>query len=160
MKARGSRVCSGAIVLFAFVCLLLAGAGRLIASESDGQRMPDLSQRQAWLCAAPNAAQEPLTDARQEIRPGGEHRFPPTGVRQLAQPVGQTAHAVSGLPRRGERSESIPPSPPYFKKSSYASTGFFSSVAPAGGMRTPDQGSTTGNRHYAVLSKPDSFSHD
>ncbi len=67
---------------------------------------------------------------------------------------------ASGLPRRGERSESIPPSPPYFKKSSYASTGFFSSVAPAGGMRTPDQGSTTGNRHYAVLSKPDSFSHD
>ena len=75
MKARGSRVCSGAIVLFVFVCLLLAGAGRLIASESDGQRMLDLSQRQAWLCAAPNAAQEPLTDARQEIRPGGEHRF-------------------------------------------------------------------------------------
>ena len=67
---------------------------------------------------------------------------------------------ASGLPRRGERSESIPPSPPYFKKSSYASTGFFSSVAPAGGIRTPDQGSTTGNRHYAVLSKPDSFSHD
>ncbi len=32
---------------------------------------------------------------------------------------------ASGLPRRGERSESIPPSPPYFKKSSYASTGFF-----------------------------------
>ena len=51
---------------------------------------------------------------------------------------------ASGLPRRGERSESIPPSPPYFKKSSYASTGFFSSVAPAGGMRTPDRGSTTG----------------
>ena len=75
MKAKGSRVCSGAIVFFVFVCLLLAGAGRLIASEGDGQRMPDLSQRQAWLCAAPNAAQEPLTDARQEIRPGGEHRF-------------------------------------------------------------------------------------
>ena len=53
----------------------------------------------------------------------------PTGVRQLATPVGQTAHAVSGLPQ-GERSESIP-SPPYFKKSSYASTGF-SYVAPTG----------------------------
>ena len=37
---------------------------------------------------------------------------------------------ASGLPRRGERSESIPPSPPYFKKSSYACTGFFSLVAP------------------------------
>ena len=32
---------------------------------------------------------------------------------------------ASGLPRRGEQSESIPPSPPYFKKSSYESTGFF-----------------------------------
>ncbi|ROS15139.1 hypothetical protein EDF82_0214 [Raoultella sp. BIGb0399] len=28
-------------------------------------------------------------------------------------------------PSNGERSESIPPSPPYFKKSSYESTGFF-----------------------------------
>ncbi len=28
-------------------------------------------------------------------------------------------------PSNGERSESIPPSPPYFKKSSYASSGFF-----------------------------------
>ncbi|HBZ2588675.1 TPA: hypothetical protein MG507_27035, partial [Klebsiella pneumoniae] len=37
---------------------------------------------------------------------------------------------------------------------------FFSHVAPAGGMRTPDQGSTTDHRHYAVLSKPDSSSHD
>ena len=33
-------------------------------------------------------------------------------------------------PSNGERSESIPPSPPYFKKSSYACTGFFSLVAP------------------------------
>ncbi len=73
----------------------------------------------------------------------------PTGVRQLAQPVGQTAHAVSGLPRRGERSESIPPSPPYFKKSSYASTGFFFRMwHPPGGMRTPDRGSTTGNASW------------
>ncbi len=52
---------------------------------------------------------------------------------------------ASGLPRRGERSESIPPSPPYFKKSSYASTGFFFRMwHPPGGMRTPDRGSTTG----------------
>ena len=47
---------------------------------------------------------------------------------------------ASGLPRRGERSESIPPSPPYFKKSSYACTGFFSSVAPAGGDENPRPG--------------------
>ncbi len=48
---------------------------------------------------------------------------------------------ASGLPRRGERSESIPPSPPYFKKSSYASTGFFfSHVAPTGGDENPRPG--------------------
>ena len=76
MKAKGSRVCSGAIVLFVFVCLLLAGAGRLIASEGDGQRMPDLSQRQAWLCAAPNAAQEPLTDARLQRRDANGNILP------------------------------------------------------------------------------------
>ncbi len=55
---------------------------------------------------------------------------------------------ASGLPRRGERSESIPPSPPYFKKSSYASTAFFSHVALTRGMRTPDRGSTTGNASW------------
>ena len=56
---------------------------------------------------------------------------------------------ASGLPRRGERSESIPPSPPYFKKSSYASTGFFFRMwHPPGGMRTPDRGSTTGNASW------------
>ncbi len=49
-------------------------------------------------------------------------------------------------PSNGERSESIPPSPPYFKKSSYASTGFFFACGTRrGGMRTPDQGSTSGN---------------
>ncbi len=48
---------------------------------------------------------------------------------------------ASGLPRRGERSESIPPSPPYFKKSSYASTGFFFRMwHPPGGMGTPRPG--------------------
>ncbi len=36
------------------------------------------------------------------------------------------------------------PSPPYFKKSSYASTGFFSHVARLRGMRSPDRGSTAG----------------
>ncbi len=56
---------------------------------------------------------------------------------------------ASGRPRRGERSESIPPSPPYFKKSSYASTGFFFRMwHPPGGMRTPDRGSTTGNASW------------
>ena len=108
MKAQGSRVCSGAIVLFVFVCLLLAGAGRLIASEGDGQRMPDLSQRQSWLCAAPNAAQEPLTDARQEIRPGGEHRFAFSANRE-----GQRAAAL--LQRRDANGNILPGSESYMK---------------------------------------------
>lgn len=108
MKAKGSRVCSGAIVLFVFVCLLLAGAGRLIASEGDGQRMPDLSQRQAWLCAAPNAAQEPLTDAHQEIRPGGEHRFAFSANRE-----GQRAAAL--LQRRDANGNILPGSESYMK---------------------------------------------
>ena len=102
MKARGSRVCSGAIVLFVFVCLLLAGAGRLIASEGDGQHMPDLSQRQAWLCAAPNA------DARQEIRPGGEHRFAFSANRE-----GQRAAAL--LQRRDANGNILPGSESYMK---------------------------------------------
>ncbi len=34
---------------------------------------------------------------------------PRTGVRQLATPVGRDREPASGLPRRGERSESIPP---------------------------------------------------
>ena len=49
----------------------------------------------------------------------------PTGVRQLAQPVGQTTNAVSGLPA-GRAKRVNPPSPPYLKKSSYESTSFFS----------------------------------
>ena len=40
-------------------------------------------------------------------------------------------------PRRGEQSESIPPSPPSFKKSSYESTGFFSHVAHLRGDEKP-----------------------
>ncbi len=55
----------------------------------------------------------------------GTHRGSTTGAASWTD-----REPASGLPRRGERSESIPPSPPYFKKSSYASTGFFSHVAP------------------------------
>ena len=47
---------------------------------------------------------------------------------------------ASGLPRRGERSESIPPSPPYFKKSSYASTGFFFACGTHQGDENPRPG--------------------
>ena len=48
-----------------------------------------------------------------------------------------------GCPQ-GERSESIPPSPPYSKKSSYESASFFFAYCTPGGMRSPDRGSTTG----------------
>ncbi len=54
----------------------------------------------------------------------------PDRVRQLAQLVGQTANAVSGLPRRGERSESIPPSPPYSRKELVRKYGLFSHLTP------------------------------
>ncbi len=49
----------------------------------------------------------------------------PTGVRQLAQPVGQTASLRAGCPAGASEASQSPSSPPYFKKSSYASTGFF-----------------------------------
>ncbi len=63
-----------------------------------------------------------------------------TGGSQLDRPRTQRA----GCPQ-GERSESIPPSPPYSEKSSYESTGFFFTCCTyCGGMRTHDRGSTTG----------------
>ncbi len=43
-------------------------------------------------------------------------------------------------PSNGERSESIPPSPPYFKKSSYASTGFFFACGTRRGDENPRPG--------------------
>ncbi len=51
---------------------------------------------------------------------------------------------ASGLPRRGERSESIPPHRHIRDESLYASTGSFLLYSPPGGMRIPDRGSTTG----------------
>ena len=72
-----------------------------------------------------------LRRARTQVRAFFSHVAPTGGMRTPDR--GSTTGAASwtdrepasGLPRRGERSESIPPSPPYFKKSSYASTGFF-----------------------------------
>ena len=43
-------------------------------------------------------------------------------------------------PSNGERSESIPPSPPYFKKSSYACTGFFFACGTRRGDENPRPG--------------------
>ncbi len=52
---------------------------------------------------------------------------------------------ASGLPARGERSESIPPHRHILRRArTQVRAFFFSHAAPAGGMRTPDRGSTTG----------------
>ena len=93
-------------------CIRLPAAGRSGAVDRLGRRwaahVPDLSQRQAWLCAAPNAAQEPLTDARREIRPGGEHRFAFSANRE-----GQRAAAL--LQRRDANGNILPGSESYMK---------------------------------------------
>ena len=52
---------------------------------------------------------------------------------------------ASGLPRRGERSESIPPHRHILRRARTQVRAFFSHVALTRGMRTPDRGSTTGN---------------
>ncbi len=72
-----------------------------------------------------------LRRARTQVRAFFSHLAPTGGMRtpDRGSTTGNASwtdrEPASGLPRRGERSESIPPSPPYFKKSSYASTGFF-----------------------------------
>ncbi len=72
-----------------------------------------------------------LRRARTQVRAFFRMWHPPGGMRtpDRGSTTGNASwtdrEPASGLPRRGERSESIPPSPPYFKKSSYASTGFF-----------------------------------
>ncbi len=50
-------------------------------------------------------------------------------------------------PSNGERSESIPPSPPYFKKSSYASTGFFFACGTRRGDENPRPGFDNWRNH-------------
>ncbi len=70
---------------------------------------------------------------RQLDRPRARERAAPTktpGAFLNNACVGPAGARPMDGPSNGERSESIPPSPPYFKKSSYASTGFFSHVAP------------------------------
>ena len=55
---------------------------------------------------------------------------------------------ASGLPRRGERSESIPPHRHILRRARTQVRAFFSHVALTRGMRTPDRGSTTGNASW------------
>ncbi len=87
-----------------------------------------------------------LRRARTQVRAFFSHVAPTGGMRTPDR--GSTTGAASwtdrepasGLPRRGERSESIPPSPPYFKKSSYASTGFFFACGTHRGDENPRPG--------------------
>jgi len=77
--------------------------------------------------------------------PAGGMRTPDRGSTTGDSQLDRLRAQRTGCPK-GERSESIPPSPPYSRKSSYESTGFFfACCTPAGGMRTPDRGSTTGD---------------
>ncbi len=100
-----------------------------------------------------------LRRARTQVRAFFSH-VALTGVRQLATPVGQTASLRAGCPAGASEASQSPPHRHIRDESLYASTGFFILYSPLGGMRTPDRGSTTDHRHYAVLSKPDSSSHD
>ncbi len=81
------------------------------------------------------------------VAPAGGMRTPDQGSTTGNASWTDRARSKRAAPQ-GRAKRVNPPSPPYFKKSSYACTGFFSHVAPAGGMRTPDQGSTTGNASW------------
>ena len=78
------------------------------------------------------------------VAPTGGGREPPTGVRQLAPPVGQTASPRAGCPAGASEASQSPPHRHIRDESLYASTGSFLLYSPQGGMRTPDRGSTTG----------------
>ncbi len=88
-----------------------------------------------------------LRRARTQVRAFFSHVAPAGGGMRTPDRGSTTGNAswtdrepASGLPRRGERSESIPPSPPYFKKSSYASTGFFFACGTRRGDENPRPG--------------------
>ena len=87
-----------------------------------------------------------LRRARTQVRAFFSHVAPTGGMRtpDRGSTTGNASwtdrEPASGLPRRGERSESIPPSPPYFKKSSYASTGFFFACGTHRGDENPRPG--------------------
>lgn len=75
MKSAGMRVYSGILILFAFLCLMLAGSQRLIASSNLPKEFPDLSGREAWFCAAPTAEREQQPGQQNDSRTNGEKRM-------------------------------------------------------------------------------------
>ncbi len=95
-----------------------------------------------------------LRRARTQVRAFFSHVAPTGGMRtpDRGSTTGNASwtdrEPASGLPRRGERSESIPPHRHILRRARTQVRAFFSHVAPAGGMRTPDRGSTTGNASW------------
>ena len=72
--------------------------------------------------------------------PAGGMRIPDRGSTTGESQLDRLSAQRTGCPK-GERSESIPPSPPSLRKSSYESTGFFfACCTPAGGDENPRPG--------------------
>ena len=92
--------------------------------------------------------------------PQGGMRTPDRGSTTGAASWTDRARSKRAAPQGRAKRVNPPPHRHIQDESLYASTGSFLLYSPQGGMRTPDRGSTTDHRHYAVLSKPDSSSHD
>ncbi len=67
-------------------------------------------------------------------------RAPPTGVRQLATPVGQTASLRAGCPAGASEASQSPPHRHILRRARTQVRAFFSHVAPAGGDENPRPG--------------------
>jgi len=79
-------------------------------------------------------------------------RIPDRGSTTGSSQLDRLSAQRTGCPK-GEQSESIPPSPPYFEKELVRKYGLFFRILHAcGGMRIPDRGSTTGASQLDRLS--------
>ncbi len=74
------------------------------------------------------------------VAPTGGGREPPTGVRQLATPVGQTASPRAGCPAGASEASQSPPHRHILRRARTQVRAFFSHVAPAGGDENPRPG--------------------
>ncbi len=74
------------------------------------------------------------------VAPTGGGREPPTGVRQLATPVGQTASPRAGCPAGASEASQSPPHRHIRDESLYASTGFFFACGTHRGDENPRPG--------------------
>ncbi len=74
------------------------------------------------------------------VAPTGGGREPPTGVRQLATPVGQTASPRAGCPAGASEASQSPPHRHILRRARTQVRAFFSHVAPTGGDENPRPG--------------------